>query len=332
MRVTYYQRRPAPGQFSIERVFDDVRHALPSDVASSISVCPFQGTSPIHLLSNILEARRRQGDINHITGDVHYLAAALEPRKTVLTIHDTISLTVRLGGLKKKMFRHFWYDMPIRRSRMVTVISRAAAAELCAQVPHAADKIRVIHDPVCPDFAFAPKRFNGRSPVILQVGTSRQNKNLGRVAEALRGIPCQLDIVGPLDDGQKLLLSSYGINYVNSWGLTNQELVAKYQRADMVIFASTFEGFGLPIVEAQATGRPVVTSNVCSMPEVAGDVACLVDPYDTTSIREGISRVIEDSHYRELLVEHGLVNVERFKASRIAMQYRNLYQEIYGAQ
>ena len=70
----------------------------------------------------------------------------------------------------------------------------------------------------------------------------------------------------------------------------------------MLTFVSTYEGFGLPILESQATGRPVVTSNVSSMPEVAGDAACLVNPYDADSIREGILRVINDDAYRKDLM------------------------------
>ncbi len=96
----------------------------------------------------------------------------------------------------------------------------------------------------------------------------------------------------------------------------------------MLVFASTYEGFGLPIVEAQATGRPVVTSDTLSMPEVAGDAACLVDPFNVESIRNGILKVIQDTGYREQLVQNGLKNVERFKPESVAMQYLALYREL----
>jgi glycosyltransferase involved in cell wall biosynthesis len=96
----------------------------------------------------------------------------------------------------------------------------------------------------------------------------------------------------------------------------------------MVVFVSTYEGFGLPIVEANATGRPVITSNICSMPEIAGSAACLVDPSDCSSIRQGILRVMNDDGYRAGLVAMGFDNVKRFRASLIAAQYAELYHDI----
>jgi glycosyltransferase involved in cell wall biosynthesis len=96
-----------------------------------------------------------------------------------------------------------------------------------------------------------------------------------------------------------------------------------------VVFASTYEGFGMPIVEANATGRPVVTSNIGPMPEVAGSAACLVDPFDCSSIREGIVRVIGDADYRSHLVAGGFENVKRFQADVIAAQYAAVYREVF---
>jgi glycosyltransferase involved in cell wall biosynthesis len=96
----------------------------------------------------------------------------------------------------------------------------------------------------------------------------------------------------------------------------------------MVVFASTNEGFGMPIIESNAVGRPVVTSNVTSMPEIAGEAACIVDPFKIDSIRHGILKVIEDSTYRQNLIKEGFINILRFKPKKIAHDYTKLYEQI----
>jgi glycosyltransferase involved in cell wall biosynthesis len=105
-------------------------------------------------------------------------------------------------------------------------------------------------------------------------------------------------------------------------------MVNEYREADMVTLISTKEGFGLPIVEAQATGRSVVTSSTSSMPEVAGEGAILVDPYSSRSIRDGIKTVIENSEYREAIIRKGFENIGRFSPEKIASQYASLYRKL----
>jgi glycosyltransferase involved in cell wall biosynthesis len=123
-------------------------------------------------------------------------------------------------------------------------------------------------------------------------------------------------------------LEHSGIEHEWAAGLSDAEVAGKYREADLVVFCSTFEGFGMPIIEAQAVGRPVVTSNIEPMSEVAGGAACLVDPYDDHSMREGILRVIEEPAYREDLVRRGFENVKRFSAGEIGRRYVRLYQEV----
>jgi glycosyltransferase involved in cell wall biosynthesis len=82
----------------------------------------------------------------------------------------------------------------------------------------------------------------------------------------------------------------------------------------------------MPILEAQTVGRPVVTSNLSSMPEVAGTAACLVDPLSVASIREGVQRVIQDAPYREGLIAAGFENVKRFQAETVARAYGEVYE------
>jgi glycosyltransferase involved in cell wall biosynthesis len=246
--------------------------------------------------------------------------------RTVLTIHDCIGAHTT-KGLKRLILILFWYKLPLKRCVAVTAISQFAKEEALQYVHCDPGLIRVIHDPVASQFVADKKPFNIGRPVILQVGTG-ENKNILRVAEALRGLSCHLDVIGRLSGKHREALRRHGISYSENFGLTTEEVAERYRYCDMVVLASTYEGFGLPIVEANATGRPIVTANICSMPEVAGPAACFVDPFDSSSIRQGILRVMTDTSYRKDLIALGFENVKRFRAEGIAAQYAALYREI----
>ena len=325
--VTFYHRKPYDSYFSIERLFADIRKTLPEYIICKVAVSPFISRGFWKRLANILIAPLFQSDVNHITGDVHYISFLLHKEKTVLTIHDCVVLE-RLTGLKKKIFFFLWYWLPEKRSAFITVISESAKIELLRYIQCAPDKIRVIHNCISADFKPCPNIFNKAKPVLLQVGT-RYNKNLLRVVEALQGIACHLRIIGVLDDQQVSALVENQIEYSSVVDISDEEIVNEYQKSDMLVFVSTYEGFGMPIVEANAVGRPVITSNILSMPEVAGNAACLVDPFDVNEIRNGIVRIINDEKYRSELVENGYLNARRFESQNIAEQYALLYGEIY---
>jgi glycosyltransferase involved in cell wall biosynthesis len=137
-----------------------------------------------------------------------------------------------------------------------------------------------------------------------------------------------LDLVGKLTLEHKKSLLDFRIEYRNFLNLSETEMINKYKESDLVTFVSTYEGFGMPILEANAVGRPVITGNVYSMPEVAGDAACIVDPFNVSAIKEGIVRIIEDLDYRTMLIENGENNLKRFKPKDIAKCYRDTYIEM----
>ncbi len=164
-------------------------------------------------------------------------------------------------------------------------------------------------------------------PKILQIGTG-DNKNLVRLTEALKDIPCHLTIVGQLSEEQQKYLQQAGVEYTNKYNLSQEEIIDVYKACDIVSFVSLFEGFGMPIIEANTIERVVLTSNLSSMPEVAGDAALFVDPYNVADIRRGLQELINNEELRTRLIDNGRRNRERFNPDVIAEQYYQIYRRL----
>jgi glycosyltransferase involved in cell wall biosynthesis len=272
----------------------------------------------------MLQAPLRQSRINHVTGDVNYIGILLTKERTIQTVLDCIHMETH-SGISRLILKALWLDLPIRRCARVTVISEAMKLELLRYVDCEPSKIVVIPVGISELFKPKPKPFKATRPTILQVGAA-SNKNLPRLIEALAGVDCTLHILGKVCSEDKAALRRYSVRHEFFHRLTTAQVVRLYEEADIVTFPSIYEGFGMPILEGQAVGRPVVTSNVLSMPEVAGGGACLVDPLDVASIRRGILRVMTDEEFQKTIVERGFENVKRFAPDRIASLYLNLYR------
>lgn len=327
LQVTFYQRRPrAFGNTSLEFVFSDVRQRLKSHIESVVRIAPWESNGVWHRMRIMIDAWRHQGDITHVTGDINFAGIMLRSSRFVLTVLDCGDLVAR-RDFAKYLFKWIWFDLPVRRARVVTTISEASRADIVALTGVAPEKVKVIPVAISRSFQRCDKVFHASKPRILQVGTA-DNKNLPRTVAALHGIPCTLVIVGKLADEQRRVLIENEIDFENHVNLSEAEIVRLYETADIVIFASTAEGFGMPIVEAQVVGRPVLTSRCSSMPEVAGDAACLVDPLDVADIKRGILRLISDGDYRNGLVQKGFENALRFDGDRIARQYLEVYRSL----
>lgn len=322
-------RKPLPGDhYSIERLFDAVVAALPTDrYEIRLRVCPFEGRGLFRRVGLIIWAACLQGEVNHVTGDINFLSLLMRRSRTLLTITDSASM-LRLSGFKRWFYRTIWLQLPIWRAGHVTAISEKTLQETLSYV--AADRTKFSVIPCCiPLGILAESRpFFESRPRILAVGT-KPNKNLPRIIEALAGIPCQLVVVGSMSRLDQELVGRYGLEVENHVDISHQEMALQYRNADLVIFVSTYEGFGLPILEGQAVGRPVITSRRSPMQEVAGAGACLVDPESVTAIREAVLRVIHDSRYRDMLVNTGFENMRGYSPEIIASQYDLVYQSLF---
>ena len=176
---------------------------------------------------------------------------------------------------------------------------------------------------------------------FLFVGTLQPRKNIGGIMKAHSLLPedirkeYQLVVVGragwgcrrELDELLEMEANGHArwLNY-----LPETEVIALMQGASALVFPSLYEGFGLPVLEAFAARLPVITSNVTALPEVAGDAAVLVDPYDVEEISQGMLRIVEDKDLAQTLIERGLNRAVKRSWSACARETYGLYKNIVG--
>lgn len=327
MKITYIFRTPSKER-SIERVFGSIMEEMKRaghDVCMSYSK-PFRFW-PFGLFYNIIRYALMSinGGIFHITGDIQYVACLMSSKRTILTVHDCVPLrNTNVPWYSKWLCYWFWYYLPLRHLKHITCISEATRKDLISFFPWIEKKLTVVPDPVGSEFMYVPKEINTAYPRILHIGT-RSNKNLERVIEALNSVPCKLVIIGKLNDGQSTLLEKYHIDFNNRFHISDNDIVDEYCKADIISFPSLFEGFGMPIIEGQAIGRPVVTSNIEPMLSVAGGAAILVDPFDIDSIRNGLCKHCKED--LQAIIQKGLENVKCYTSENIAIEYMNIYNQ-----
>ena len=138
-------------------------------------------------------------------------------------------------------------------------------------------------------------------------------------------------IIGNLSNEQQHILNRSGISYQNYVGLSLNEIVEQYQLCDLLLFASTYEGFGLPLLEAMSHGTPVLTSNCASMPEVAGDAGMLVDPCDVDSVAHGLSELLSHDARRNALACLAKPHAASFSWDRAAEDTLRIFDDAIGA-
>lgn len=327
--VLFIRKSYHTGNFSIERVFQLIFDNVNSKVDITIYRSRFHSQGFFKRVYNIFEGSFNQGRVNHISGDIHYLALLMNGSKTILTIHDFVILK-RSSGVMFLIYYFFWYYLPILKVRHITVISNQIKNEFIELFPFAEHKVQVIYNPITiPSKYFNSynRTFNSICPKILHIGTS-ENKNLYNSILALRGINCHLRIVGKIDEFILVLLKDCNIHFSNACNLSDNEIIQEYLDADFLSFLSTYEGFGLPIIEAQYIGLPVITSNIPVIKEVSGlPDDYLVDPLDCSSIALFYSRIINNESFRKRIISMGLSNISRFSTQFVSNQFIDLYNK-----
>lgn len=325
LRVAMIYRQPGLDRYSIEQVFRTISGELADD---DVELIGYYCGSRWKVLKDMIRIRRLKVDLFHITGDVHYFAILLPRGRTILTIHDLRSWSERLTGVRRWAFWLLWIYLPVRVAAKVVAVSEFTRQQILRAVDVPDDKLVVIGNAVAPVFVATHRPFNAQCPTVLQIGTS-DNKNMERVIEAIAGLPVHLSIVGRVTERQQRLLSNRIVRYSVRTDLSTEEVAGCYAESDIVCFASLFEGYGMPIIEAQAVGRPVITSNMEPMSSVAGGAALVVDPTSVGELRTAIQELLTSESLRTELVSKGLRLSSTRSAKQIATLYRQLYQELH---
>ena len=312
---------------SIERVFEPF---LALDYIDK-RILPYDLNSILNIFKIALYLGRIRSNFIHITGDIHFAALFLFWKKIIITVHDCNHYE-KLNGFKKKLFGLLWYRLPLKFAKRIVAISPFTKSQLIQYFNIPEEKILLIPNAVL----YKPVRHKAipsnisKTFKILVIGT-KKNKNLERLIIATSELTdIQLDIVGRLPDNLSSQLKSSNTPFFNSWDISNEELSRKYLMSDVLFFASINEGFGLPIIEAQAHQLPVITSKISSMPFVAGKGAVFVDPYSSSEIRDAIVNLKVKPQLRNQLKEDGLANLKRFSLDMHMKKYNDLYKDTFN--
>ena len=247
---------------------------------------------------------------------------------------------------QEKMFNYFK-----ERASLIIAISENTKSDIVKYLHIPEDKIRTIYCGVGDEFRriedvqYLKSRLKGIGmdyPYLFYLGTLEPRKNVERLIEAFiqlkkgRKINEKLVISGIKGWGYQSIfdrVASSGIEkeVIFTDFVPSESLPFLYNGASAFVYPSLYEGFGLPVLEAMACGVPVVTSNVSSLPEVAGDAAVLINPYSVDDLTNGISRILSDGDLRNSCITKGIERAKSFSWERCAIETRKVFNEAYDA-
>lgn len=298
------------------------------------------------LLANIWQRFRLPLPVERFTGKIDILHApdfVLPPTRSraLLTVHD-LTFVLYPECFKPALRRYLSRAVPrsLPRASLVLADSYATRADLVQHMHVNAERVAVIYPGVTPQFRPLPaaitepvrQRLGLPAQFLLFVGTLEPRKNLVRLLHAFQPLSASLHLVIA---GRKGWLYEPIFTTVEQSGLNRQvmfldfvddaDLPALYNLAQAFVYPSLYEGFGIPVAEALACGIPVVTANVASLPEVAGDATVLVDPLDTRAITTGIEQALADA---ERLRAAGPQQAARFTWEESARALLDCYQNL----
>lgn len=315
---------------------------------------PFIGMPWREQISLAMQARRDRIDVLHA---LCLTAPVNAPCPLVVTIHDMIWMFPRRFTRQQKRGKRSLMDMyyryvpaiAARRASAVVTVSHDARTAIVQHLGIPARRVFVTHEAAAPIYRTRDRsraiesvqqRFGLSEGFILALGSADPRKNISTLLRAYALLPerlranHELAIVWTHPLLAKSILAEARAHGIEGrlrflQHVSNDDLVALYNAAALFVFPSRYEGFGLPILEAMACGAPVVAANNSSIPEVAGDVALLVDSESPSSIARAMERVLDDAALRDEMVARGLQRAASFSWQRCARETVAVYQQCY---
>ncbi len=238
--------------------------------------------------------------------------------KKVTTYHDVVALKYPEWSHPKIVKVHKRKLKLVEKEiDSVIAVSQATKEDLLEVSNIPEEKITVIYEAPTADFKPQPRqkirefleKYKLPEKFVLAIGGVGKRRNLKRIKEAAKNY--------------NLVITGQSIPW-----LEVQELELLYQSASVLLYASVYEGFGIPILDAFSSNLPVITSNISSMPEVAGDAAIYVDPFKVEDIEEKLNLIMEDNTLRESMIKKGLRRVKEFSWEKCAEQTVRVYKSL----
>lgn len=292
------------------------------------------GKNPLCLMNFLTLPLKLRAKKNGVFFTPGFNPPIYSPIPFVFVLHDLTHIKVPKSiGFLKKLYYKTVVKFAAKKAFKILTVSEFSKKDILNWLSIPQEKVVVVKNGVSENFFTNKTIYNPGFPYVFCLGNFKPHKNIFHVIQAFSR--------AKIDANLKLLVAGHATPEINklvkslaiedsiifAGSIREEELSSYYRGAKAFIFASLYEGFGLPILEAMASEIPVLTSNATSMPEVADDAALLVDPYDVNSIAIGIEKIIKDEVLRQELRVKGLRRAREFTWEKTAQIIKKILEE-----
>ncbi len=271
----------------------------------------------------------------------------IHPKKTIVTVHGLeYEFCPQAYSFWERIYMRFSIRFSCRVAEKVISVSENTKRDLVRMYAVPEEKIQVIYEGYAQNIEYrisniesdSSTRMHYEKPYLLFIGRIEERKNVKSIVEAFEilkeryHIPHTLVLVGKPGYGYSRIRSKIEnlkskIPIIELGYVSEEEKWELLRGADIFLFPTLYEGFGIPVLEAQSVGVPVITSDTSSLPEVGGEGAVYVDPLSAESIVEGVQKVLSDEAFRDDIIEKATHNVNRFSWDKCAQVIAALFRD-----